>query len=120
MNESLAFILVGIVTGILAGIFGVGGGIIMVPALVWFFHFNQHQAQGMSITAMLLPVGIFGAWAYHKANPFPLKPALWIALGIFLGAFIGGSVAQHIPEKQLRVGFGVMMIIVAIKMIFGK
>jgi uncharacterized membrane protein YfcA len=120
MNESLAFVLLGIVTGILAGIFGVGGGLIMVPALVWIFHFSQHQAQGISLTAMLLPVGILGAFAYYQRNPFPIKPGLWIALGILLGAYLGGMMAQQISGKSLRIGFGVLLIVGALKMIFGK
>lgn len=120
MNQVLAFTLLGLATGILAGFFGVGGGIIMVPALVWFFAFSQHQAQGISLTAMLLPVGILGVFAYYKANPFPIKPALWIALGIVLGAYIGSVGAQHVSPKTLRTGFGVLMIVAALKMIFGK
>ncbi len=120
MNESLIFVLVGLLTGVLAGMFGVGGGIIMVPLLVWFFHYTQHQAQGISLTAMLLPVGILGVMAYHQKNPFPIKPALWIALGILLGAYLGGMWAQQISGKNLRVGFGILMIVAACKMIFGK
>lgn len=120
MNESLAFVLMGIVTGILAGFFGVGGGIIMVPALVWFFHFNQHQAQGISLAAMLLPVGILGVFAYHKANPFPIKPALWIALGILVGAYVGSMMAQEVSPKNLKNAFAVLLIVAALKMLFGK
>ena len=92
----------------------------MVPALIWFYGFSQHQAQGISLTAMLLPVGILGAFAYYKANPFPIKPALWIALGILLGAYVGSIAAQQVSPKYLRIGFGVLMIVAALKMIFSK
>lgn len=120
MTSNLSFILLGVVTGVLAGFFGVGGGIIMVPALVYLYGFSQHQAQGMSLTAMLLPVGIFGVIKYYKINPFPIKSALWIGFGILFGTFLGAMLVQYMTPKQLRVGFGVLMIIAAAKMIFGK
>ena len=120
MNQPLAFVFLGIITGILAGFFGVGGGVIMVPALVWFFAFSQHQAQGISLTAMLLPVGILGAFAYYKANPFPIKPALWIALGILLGAYVGSMLAQQVSPKNLKTAFALFVIAMGLKMFFGK
>ena len=120
MIEQVPFLILGAVTGIFAGLFGVGGGIVLVPALVWLFHFNQHQAQGMSLAALLLPVGIFGFMTYYKANPFPIKSAFIIALGILIGTYVGGLWAQKIPERQLKISFGILMIVAAIKMIFGK
>lgn len=120
MNQPLAFVFLGIITGILAGFFGVGGGVIMVPALVFFFAFSQHQAQGISLTAMLLPVGILGAYAYYKANPFPIKPALWIALGILLGAYVGSLLAQQVSPKNLKTAFALFVIAMGLKMFFAK
>ncbi len=121
MNESFtSFIILGVLTGILAGFFGVGGGIILVPALVLIFHFTQHQAQGMSLGAMLLPVGLLGVMSYYNKNPFPIKPTLWIALGILFGTLLGAMIAQQIPPKQLKVGFGVFVVLAGLKIIFGK
>lgn len=120
MPTNLSFVLLGILTGILAGFFGVGGGIIMVPALMWIYGFSQQQAQGMSLTAMLLPVGIFGVMTYYKANPFPIKSSLWIAFGILFGTLLGSVLVQYVSPKQLRVSFGILMIIAAAKMILAK
>lgn len=120
MNEALAFITLGVLTGILAGFFGVGGGIIMVPALIYFFPFTQYQAQGISLTAMLFPVGILGAYAYHKANPFPIKPAMWIALGIFFGAYLGSLWAQQISPKGLKSAFAILLVLSGLKMLLTK
>ena len=120
MTNILSFIGLGVATGLLSGFFGVGGGIIMVPALLWLFHFNQHQAQGISLMAMLLPVGLMGAITYYQKNPFPIKSALWIACGMFLGTWVGSIIAQHLTPKQLKTSFGVLMILAAAKMILGK
>ena len=117
---NLPFVLLGLVTGVMAGLFGVGGGIIMVPALIWIFHFSQQQAQGMSLTAMLLPVGIFGVMSYCKAYPFPIKSSLWIAFGILFGTLLGSMIVQYVPLKSLKVSFGLLLILAAVKMIFGK
>lgn len=116
----IPYLILGLVTGVFAGFFGVGGGLVLVPALVWIFHLNQHEAQGMSLTAMVLPVGILAAFAYYKAHPFPLKPALFIALGIFAGSFLSASLAQIVPGKNLRVAFGGLLVLAGVKMILGK
>ncbi|MCC7460238.1 MAG: sulfite exporter TauE/SafE family protein [Proteobacteria bacterium] len=120
MNESFAFVLLGIVTGVLSGLFGVGGGIIMVPALVWIFHFSQHQAQGISLATILIPVGIFAVMAYYKTNPFPVKVPFLIALGILIGSLTSSHFAQQISEKSLKNGFAILMILAALKMLIGK
>ena len=75
---------------------------------------------GISLAALVLPVGILGAFAYYRVHPFPIKPALFIALGIFLGSYLGGSVAQFVPEKNLRIAFGGLLILAGAKMIFGR
>ncbi len=116
----IGYLLVGTCAGVVAGFFGVGGGIIIIPALLWLFHHSQHEAQGLSLAALVLPVGILGAFTYYKANPFPIKPALFLALGLFLGAFVGGTLAQHVPGKNLKVAFGCLMIAAGAKLIFSR
>ncbi len=116
----ISYAILGFVAGIFAGFFGVGGGIILVPALFWIFHLNQHQAQGISLAALVLPVGLLGAVAYYRAQPFPLKPAAFIALGLFLGGFIGGSLAQRVADRHLRMAFGVLTVTAGLKLILGK
>ncbi|MFH1262204.1 MAG: sulfite exporter TauE/SafE family protein [Pseudomonadota bacterium] len=116
----IAYLLLGVAAGVFAGFFGLGGGIILVPALFWLFQMSQHQAQGMSLVALILPVGILGAWTYYRANPFPIKPALILALGLFIGAYFGGLLAQQVPEKNLRIAFGVLLVVVGLKTIWGR
>lgn len=99
---------------------GVGGGILIVPALVYIFHFTQHKAQGTSLGVLLLPIGILGVWKYWQKGDVDLALGGWIAAGFVLGALVGGTIVQHIPDVDLKRYFGVLLLIVAVQMIFGK
>lgn len=119
-QNMILFLIVGIVTGIFAGFFGIGGGLVIIPALVWIFHMSQHEAQGLSLAALLLPVGFLGFWVYRQHHPIPLKPALMIAIGIFVGSYFGSLVAQQVSSKHLKIAFGILLVIAGSKMIIGK
>lgn len=97
----IGFLVLGIAAGILSGLFGIGGGIVMVPALLVFFGMDILDANATSLAAMLLPVGILGVLAYWKAGLIRVKDSLWIALGLFLGSFAGGELAVNIGENVL-------------------
>jgi len=97
----IGFLILGLAAGILSGMFGIGGGIVMVPSLIAFFGMDILDANATSLAAMLLPVGILGVFAYHKAGLINIKESLWIALGLFLGSFAGGELAVNINEKIL-------------------
>ncbi|MFZ4581723.1 MAG: sulfite exporter TauE/SafE family protein [Paludibacter sp.] len=99
--EQIGFLLLGIAAGILSGLFGIGGGIIMVPTLIAFFGMDILNANATSLTAMLLPVGVFGVIAYYKAGLINIKDSLWIAFGLFVGSFIGGEFAVNVSENLL-------------------
>lgn len=114
------YILLGLVVGVLSGIVGIGGGILIVPGLVYLFHMNQHKAQGTSIAALLAPVGLLAYWEYHKAGNVDLKAGLLIALGFTLGGYFGGQWAQHIPELLLRRIFGTLVVIIGIRLLLGR
>lgn len=116
----LILILVGIMSGLLAGIFGVGGAIIVIPALVFIFGLSQHEAQGTSLAFMLPPVGILATWNYWKAGHVNWKIALILSLTFVVGAYLGSHFSINLSDKTLRRLFGVLMIVVAIKMIFSK
>src|SRR5690348_4512389 len=95
------FIIIGIAAGILAGLFGVGGGLIIVPALVFLLRFSQVTATGTSLVALLAPVGLGGVYAFYQAgkiNNENIKQGLLISLGMFLGSFIGAKVALTFPD----------------------
>lgn len=99
--EQILFLLLGIAAGILSGLFGIGGGIVMVPSLIALFGMDILNANATSLAAMLLPVGVFGVIAYYKAGLVNIKESLWIALGLLVGSFFGGELAVNISESVL-------------------
>ena len=113
-------VLIGLLVGAFSGIVGIGGGILMVPALVYFFHMSQHRAQGTSLAAMLAPVGILAFLEYHRRGNADLKTGLLLAAGFTIGAYFGGVGAQHIPELILRRIFAITLILVGLRMLFSK
>ncbi|HXM96192.1 MAG TPA: sulfite exporter TauE/SafE family protein [Candidatus Dormibacteraeota bacterium] len=111
-------LLIGIAVGIVSGLVGIGGGVLLVPALIYTYKMSQHKAQGTSLATVLLPVGLFAFWEYYKAGNVDLRLALVIAIGFAAGAYFGGSWAQHLSEAVLRKGFAVLLAILAIKLYF--
>jgi uncharacterized membrane protein YfcA len=122
MSLSLLLILVavGIVTGIMAGMLGIGGAIIMVPALVFILGFSQHMAQGTSLAVMLPPIGIIATYNYWKAGEVNLKYALILAVAFLLGSYFGSKFALTIPQNVLKKIFGILLLLVAAKMLLSK
>ena len=118
--QALGLILIGVCAGVFAGMFGIGGGLIIVPALVFFFGMTQHSAVGTSLGAILLPVGAFGAYVYWKNGNLNVAYAAWIAAGLVLGAFLGAKLVQPVSDLTLRRMFGGFLILVAVRMIWGK
>ena len=114
----LVFIVIGFAAGILAGLFGVGGGIIIVPALILLARFTPITAIGTSLTALLLPVGALGVWEYYKKGHVNIPAALLIAVGIFCGALIGAKLAHQMSPLQLKRAFAVFLVVVAGRMWF--
>jgi uncharacterized membrane protein YfcA len=111
---------VGLLAGVLSGMVGVGGGIIIVPALVYFLSMTQHQAQGTSLAVLLLPVGIFAVFNYYKAGYVDIKSTLIIASTFLIGGLIGSKIAIAIDQNTVKKIFGVILLLVAFKMILGK
>jgi len=97
----VGYLLLGIVAGILSGLFGIGGGIVMVPSLIFVFGMNILDANATSLASMLLPVGFLGVITYYKAGLINVKDSLWISLGLFLGSFLGGKFAVSMDEGIL-------------------
>jgi len=114
----LIIILVGIAAGMLSGLVGVGGGIIIVPALVYFVGFSQKTAQGTSLGLILLPVGILGVLQYYKQGHIDVKVVCVLAVGFLAGSYFGSKIALSLPQDTLKKIFAVLMIIIAIKMLF--
>lgn len=119
METIFILIMIGICAGILSGMIGVGGGIIMVPALVYFMHMSQLEAQGTSIAIMLPPVGILAAYNYYKAGALNIKFAVIIAIAFIIGGYLGSKISISIlSETMLKKIFGLVMLLVSIKLIF--
>ena len=113
-------VLVGFLAGMLSGFVGVGGGIIIVPALVFILGMTQLQAQGTSLAVMLLPVGIFAVMNYYKAGNIQTSAALIIAATFVVGAYFGSKYALRLPEHKVKFVFGFFMLYVAIKMVYSS
>lgn len=120
LQQIILLALIGILAGIIAGGMGVGGGIIIVPALVFFFGISQHQAQGTSLAVLLPPISLLAVFKYHKDGYINYKFAIILALAFFLGSYLGGLFAVNLPARTLKKIFGVLMLIAGFKMIFGK
>ncbi|MCK9604696.1 MAG: sulfite exporter TauE/SafE family protein [Candidatus Omnitrophica bacterium] len=119
MNQVL-FILVGAVAGIFGGMFGIGGATIMIPALVYLFSFTQHQAQGTTLAVMVPPIAILAAWRYWQAGNVKLGLTGLICIGWLFGGLIGANLAHHVSDPVLKKLFGVFLLFISIKMMFGK
>jgi uncharacterized protein len=119
----LFYISTGVAAGILAGLFGIGGGIVLVPILVLALGFSQVTASGTSLVALLLPVGILGVLEYYrsgKIGPEHIKIGLFIACGMVVGTLLGAKVAVILPENIMRRAFAVFLVVVAVKIWLGK
>lgn len=122
MSVSMLILLlaIGIVTGIMAGMLGIGGAIIMIPALVFIMGFSQQMAQGTSLAVMLPPVGIFATYNYWKAGQVDIKFALILAVAFIVGSYFGSRIALAIPQALLKKIFGVLLLLVAARMLLSK
>ncbi len=118
MQTLLILIAIGIAAGMLGGLVGVGGGIIIVPALVYFLGFSQHSAQGTSLGLILLPVGILGVIQYYKQGHVDLRVVAILAVGFLTGSYFGSKLALSFPQETVKKIFAVLMLLIAIKMLF--
>lgn len=111
-------LLIGLASGALSGLVGVGGGIIIVPCLVFFLAFPQKMAQGTSLGILLLPAGILGVWQYYKQGQVDFRVVLIVAAGFVIGNFFGSKLALSLNDKMLKKIFAVTLILIAIKILF--
>lgn len=114
----LILIVIGLVTGAVGGMLGIGGAIILIPALVYFVGFSQHEAIGTSLAVMLPPIGLFAAYNYYKAGQVNIKYALIIAAAFMIGSYFTSKLALKIPEDIIRKIFGVFLFLIALRMFF--
>ncbi|HMV35685.1 MAG TPA: sulfite exporter TauE/SafE family protein, partial [Turneriella sp.] len=111
---------IGLSAGALGGIFGIGGGLIMIPGLVLLLGIDQHTAIGTSLAVMLPPIGIAATYNYYKSGSVNLAYAVVIALAFIVGSFLSSKLALTLPEMTMRRIFAVFLVIMGVRMFFGK
>jgi uncharacterized protein len=118
-NSFLWLIAIGLVAGVLSGIFGIGGGVIIVPSLIYILGFSQHKATGTSLAILLPPIGIAAVLEYYRHDNVDLRAAFIIAIASILGAWIGSVYANRVTGPALRLSFGIFVVILGFYLIYG-
>jgi uncharacterized protein len=104
----------------MAGMLGIGGALIMIPAMVFLLGLSQQMAQGTSLAVMLPPIGILAAYNYYKAGQVNINFAIILAVAFLVGSYFGSKLALNLPQQVLKKIFGVLLLLVAVKMLFSK
>lgn len=120
MTDVFLYVLLGLAAGFLSGLIGIGGGIIIVPALVFLFGLTQHQAQGTTLALLVPPIGILAAWTYYAQGYVNIKIAAFVCVGFLLGGLFGAKLATGLSNEVLEKVFGVVLLLVGFKMILGR
>lgn len=120
MPPYIVYIILGVSAGVLSGMIGVGGGILLVPAFVYFLGMTQHQAQGTTLALFIPPIGILGVYVYYREGNVDLTVAAFVCLGFVFGSLFGAQIANAIDKDLLRRIFGAILLLVSLKMLFQK
>lgn len=120
MPKEILLILLGFAAGAFSGVVGLGGGVIIVPALVFLFGLTQQQAQGTTLALMVPPIGILAAYTYYKQGFVDLKIAALICIGFIVGGWLGAKFAVHMPKEVLQKIFAIALLLISMKMFFAK
>jgi uncharacterized membrane protein YfcA len=116
----VTLLLIGLIAGFASGMVGIGGGIIIIPALTYFLHMSQHQAQGVTIGLLLMPVGFLAAYNYYKSGNLNFNYSLVMAATFIAGAYLGSKTSLVIDPKWMKKIFGGVIFLISLKMLFGK
>ena len=120
ITQLILLAIISLMAGFFSGTFGVGGAIIVIPALIFFLGFSQHQAQGTTLAMLVPPIGILAAWTYYQKGFVDIKVAAFIAAGFFIGSAVGARYAVGLSSETLGKVFGVALVLIGLKMIVGK
>ncbi|MFH1940824.1 MAG: sulfite exporter TauE/SafE family protein [bacterium] len=113
-------VLLGLIAGVFSGLVGLGGGVILVPALIFLFGLTQHQAQGTTLALMVPPIGILAAWTYYKHGYVDLKIVAFVCVGFLIGGLLGAKIAVGLSKAVLQKVFGIALLLISLKIIFSK
>jgi uncharacterized membrane protein YfcA len=119
MSGIPALILVGIAAGLASGVFGIGGGVLIVPGLIYLAGFSQHRATGTSLAVLLPPVGLADTLVYYRHGDVDLRAAMIIAALVFVGSWAGAVLAERVSGPYLRLAFGVFTVALGVSLVFG-
>ncbi|EDX83218.1 hypothetical protein S7335_397 [Synechococcus sp. PCC 7335] len=120
MSDIFLYLLLGLSAGVVSGLIGIGGGVIIVPALIFGFGFAQHDAQGTTLAMLVPPVGLLAAWTYYRQGYVNFQVAALLCVGFFIGGLLGAKLATTLPNVLLEKVFGAAMLAIALKMIFAR
>lgn len=115
----LGLLVLGLLAGVLSGMFGIGGGLVIVPALLIVFKMKEMEAVATSLAALIPPVGFLAAWRFHEQNLINVRYAGLIALGLFVGAYFGAGISLGLSPGTLRRLYGGLLAVIAARMLFG-
>lgn len=118
--QVLLYLVIGLTIGGISGTLGIGGGVLLMPILIWLFKFDQLKATGTTLAILVPPIGLLAAWKYFMQDLIDLQAAAWIAGAFAIGAYGGASIVTYIPVAALRVGFGLMLIYVAVRFLLAS
>jgi len=118
MQLLIIILIVGFIAGMLSGLIGIGGGLVIVPALVYLIGFSQHEAQGTSLGLLLLPAGILAVIQYYKQGDIDFRIVAMLAVGFLAGGYFGSKLALSLQQDTLKKVFAILLIIIAVKMLF--
>ncbi|MCW5938006.1 MAG: sulfite exporter TauE/SafE family protein [Fimbriimonadaceae bacterium] len=116
--EILVLVVTGLAAGVLGGLFGIGGGVVIVPALVFFLGFSQHKAQGTSLVALLAPVGALAVWNYWREGQADIAKGAVIAVAFLAGGWLGSKLALGLDETTMKRAFSVFLVVLGVYSFF--
>ncbi|MFT5751465.1 MAG: putative membrane protein YfcA [Flavobacteriales bacterium] len=114
----ISLIIIGLIAGLLSGVMGVGGGVVMIPLMIFFLGFSQHEAQGTSLAVLAVPVTMLAAYTYYQEGHVNWRYAAVIAVFFVVGGYFGSKIAINVDQRMLKKIFAIILIIIAIKMLF--
>lgn len=120
METWIVLIMIGLIAGTLSGVVGIGGGMVIIPALVFFLHYPQKTAQGTTLALMVPPIGVLAAWSYYKQGFVDIRAAALICAGFIVGSYLGAKWSMSISDAMLKKIFSLILIVIAFKMLFSK
>jgi uncharacterized membrane protein YfcA len=118
-DATVLYIAIGLAAGVLSGIFGIGGGVVIVPALIYLGGFTQHRATGTSLAVLLPPIGIGAMWEYYRHDNVNVPAAMVIAAAVFAGGWLGAMIANRVSGPYLRLAFSIFVISLGLYLLFG-